>query len=68
MRAMKQIWSYAGLGTSIRFCVSQRDGEGTRIDIDLATSFFSQFPEFSASPVPAQLDARMIPLLQRVAS
>ena len=68
MRAMKQIWSYAGLGTCIRSCVSPRDGEGTRIDIDLAISFFSQFPEFSASPVPAQLDARMIPLLQRVAS
>jgi hypothetical protein len=65
MRAMKQIWSYAGLRNAF---VSQRDCEGTRIDIDLATSFFSQFPEFSASPVPAQLDARMIPLLQRVAS
>ena len=51
MRAMKQIWSYAGLGTSIRFCVSQRDGEGTRIDIDLATAFFSQSSEFKEQAV-----------------
>jgi uncharacterized protein (DUF302 family) len=58
----------AGLGAPTRFCVSQRDGEETRIDIDLPTSFFGQFPELSPSPVPAQLDARMLPLLQRVAS
>jgi hypothetical protein len=58
----------AGLGAPTGFCVSQRDGEETRIDIDLPTSFFSQFPELSASPVPAQLGARMIPLLQSVAS
>jgi hypothetical protein len=62
-------WSgTAGLGAPTRFCVSQRDGEGTRIDIDLPSLFFSQFPELSASPVPAQLDARMIPLLESVAS
>jgi len=58
----------AGLGAPTRFCVSQRDGEETRIDVDLPSSFFSQFPELSASPVPAELDARMIPLLERVAS
>jgi uncharacterized protein (DUF302 family) len=58
----------AGLGAPTRFCVSQQDGEETRIDIDMPTSFFSQFPELCASPVPAQLDARMIPLLQKVAS
>jgi hypothetical protein len=58
----------AGLGAPTRFCVSQREGEETRIDIDLPTSFFSQFPELSASPVPQQLDVRMIPLLQKVAS
>jgi uncharacterized protein (DUF302 family) len=57
----------AGLGAPVRFCVSQRDGEETRIDIDLPTSFFSQFPELSASPVPAELDERMLPLLERVA-
>jgi uncharacterized protein (DUF302 family) len=57
----------AGLGAPVRFCVSQRDREDTRIDIDSPTSFFSQFPELSASPVPAELDKRMIPLLERVA-
>jgi hypothetical protein len=45
----------AGLGAPTRFCVSQRDDEDTRIDIDLPTSFFGQFPELSGSPVPAQL-------------
>jgi hypothetical protein len=59
----------AGLiGAPTRFCVSQRDGEETRIDIDLPSSFLSQFPELNASQVPAELDARMIPLLERVAS
>ena len=58
----------AGLGAPTRFCVSQRDGEQTRIDIDLPSSFFSQFPELSASAIPAELDARMIPLLERIAS
>jgi uncharacterized protein (DUF302 family) len=58
----------AGLGAPVRFCVSQTDGEDARIDIDLPTSFFSQFPELDASPVPKELDERMIPLLQKIAS
>jgi hypothetical protein len=58
----------AGLGAPVRFCVSQRDGEEARIDIDLPTAFFSQFPELNASSVPAELDARMIPLLEKIAS
>jgi hypothetical protein len=57
----------AGLGAPVRFCVSQRDGEDTRIDIDRPTSFHSQFPELSASTVPAEKDARMLPLLATVA-
>ena len=57
----------AGLGAPVRFCVSQRDGEDTRIDIDRPTSFHSQFPELSASAVPAEKDARMLPLLATVA-
>jgi uncharacterized protein (DUF302 family) len=57
----------AGLGAPVRFCVSQRDGEETRIDIDLPTSFFSQFPELRASSVPTELDERMLPLLESVA-
>ena len=58
----------AGLGAPVRFCVSQRDGEDARIDIDLPTSFFSQFPEMRDSPVPQELDDRMIPLLQKIAN
>jgi hypothetical protein len=57
----------AGLGAPVRFCVSQRVGEDTRIDIDLPTAFFSQFPELRQSAVPAGLDARMIPLLEKIA-
>jgi uncharacterized protein (DUF302 family) len=53
----------AGLGAPTRFCVSQRDGEETRIDVNLPSLFFRQFPELNASPIPAELDARMIPLL-----
>lgn len=56
----------AGLGAPVRFCVSQRDGEDTRIDIDRPTSFHSQFPELSASAVPAEKDARMLPLLATI--
>ncbi|SRR5258707_13474278 len=58
----------AGLGAPVRFCVSQTDGEDARIDIDLPTSFFSQFPEMRESTVPLELDDRMIPLLQGIAS
>ena len=57
----------AGLGAPVRFCVSQKDGEDARIDIDLPTSFFSQFPEMNDSPVPKILDDRMIPLLRTIA-
>jgi hypothetical protein len=58
----------AGLGAPVRFCVSQKDGEDARIDIDLPTSFFSQFPEMKDSSIPQLLDDRMIPLLQGIAS
>ena len=44
----------SGLDAPVRFCVSQRDGEDTRIDIDLPSSFFSQFPELRESTVPAR--------------
>ncbi len=59
----------AGLGAPVRFSVCHReDGQEARIDIDLPTSFFSQFPEMKDSPVPKELDDRMIPLLQKIAS
>jgi uncharacterized protein (DUF302 family) len=57
----------AGLVAPVRFCVSKRDGEDTRIDIDRPSSIDSQFPELSASTVPAIKDAGMLPLLAKVA-
>ncbi len=58
----------AGLGAPVRFCVSQRDGEAAQIDIDLPSSFFRQIPELAASPVPQELDERMIGILTKIAS
>jgi uncharacterized protein (DUF302 family) len=50
----------AGLGAPVRVCVSQRDGEETRIDLDLPSAFFSKFPEMQPSSVPALLDAKIV--------
>ncbi len=50
----------AGLGAPVRVCVSQRDGEETRIDMDLPSAFFSKFPERRPSSVPALLDEKLI--------
>jgi hypothetical protein len=46
----------------------QASPQDARIDIDLPTLFFSQFPETKDSPVAKELDDRMIPLLQKIAS
>jgi hypothetical protein len=54
----------AGLGAPVRVCVSQRDGEETRIDMDLPSAFFSKFPEMQRSSVPALLDTKLIKLLE----
>jgi hypothetical protein len=43
---------------------SQRDGEDTRIDMDLPSAFFSKFPEMQRSSVPALLDAKLTMLLE----
>ena len=40
-------YTAAGLGAPVRVCVSQRDGEETRIDLDQVTAFFSQFPDLA---------------------
>jgi uncharacterized protein (DUF302 family) len=50
----------AGLGAPVRICVSQRDGEDTRIDLDQVTAFFAKFPETAPSDVPQLLDDEMI--------
>ena len=58
----------AGLGAPVRVCVSQRDGQETRIDMDLPSAFFSKFPEMQSSSVPALLDAKMIKVLEDCAA
>jgi hypothetical protein len=58
----------AGLGAPVRICVSQRDGEQTRIDMDQNVSFFSKFPEMKPSSVPALLDAKMIRVFEEAAA
>ena len=58
----------AGLGAPVRVCVSQRDGEQTRIDLDQVTAFFSQFPETGPSEVPRLLDTEMVKVFQDAAA
>jgi hypothetical protein len=58
----------AGLGAPVRVCVSQNEGENVRIDVDEPTAFFSQFPEFKDSKVPAILDKDLIDHLVAFAS
>jgi uncharacterized protein (DUF302 family) len=58
----------AGLGAPVRVCVSQRDGEETRIDLDQVTAFFSQFPETGPSEVPKLLDTEMVKIFQDAAA
>jgi hypothetical protein len=52
----------------VRVCVSQRDGEETRIDMDLPSAFFSKFPETRPSSVPALLDAEMVKVFEDAAA
>jgi uncharacterized protein (DUF302 family) len=58
----------AGLGAPVRICVSQRDGEETRIDLDQVTAFFSKFPETRPSDVPQLLDREMVEVLEDAAA
>jgi uncharacterized protein (DUF302 family) len=58
----------AGLGAPVRICVSQRDGEETRIDLDHLTAFFSQFPETRPSDVPRLLDTEMVKVFEDAAA
>jgi len=67
-RGLFQYSGAAGLGAPVRICVSQRDGEETRIDMDHQLSFFSKFPEMKASPVPALLDEKLTKFFQEVAA
>jgi uncharacterized protein (DUF302 family) len=58
----------AGLGAPVRICVSQRDGEQTRIDMDLPSAFFGKFPEMRDSDVPGLLDAEMVKFFEEAAA
>ena len=67
-RGLFEYSAAAGLGAPVRICVSQRDGEQTRIDLDQNVSFFSKFPEMKPSAVPALLDAKMIKVFEEAAA
>jgi hypothetical protein len=67
-RGLFEYTGAAGLGAPVRVCVSQRDGEQTRIDMDLPSAYFSAFPETKASSVPALLDDKLINILEDAAT
>ena len=67
-RGLFEYTGAAGLGAPVRVCVSQRDGEQTRIDMDHQLSFFSKFPEMKPSSVPALLDEKLTKFFEQVAA
>jgi uncharacterized protein (DUF302 family) len=67
-RGLFRYTAAAGLGAPVRICVSQRDGEQTRIDLDQPSAFFSQFPEVGPSEVPGLLDAEMVKVFEDAAA
>jgi uncharacterized protein (DUF302 family) len=66
-RGLFRCTAAAGLGAPVRVCVSQRDGEQTRIDLDQVTAFLSKFPETRASDVPKLLDTEMVKVFEDAA-
>jgi uncharacterized protein (DUF302 family) len=66
-RGLFQYTGASGLGAPVRVCVSQEDGEETRIDMDLPSAFFTKFPETRPSNVPALLDEKLIAILEAAA-
>ena len=67
-RGLFEYTGAAGLGAPVRVCVSQRDGEQTRIDMDHQLSFFSKFPEMKPSSVPALLDEKLTKFFEEIAA
>jgi hypothetical protein len=67
-RGLFEYTSAAGLGAPVRVCVSQRDGDQTRIDMELPSASFSAFPEVQPSSVPALLDAKLVKALEDAAA
>jgi uncharacterized protein (DUF302 family) len=66
-RGLFRYTAAAGLGAPVRICVSQRDGEQTRIDVDQVTAFFSKFPETAPSDVPQKLDTELVKVFEDAA-
>jgi uncharacterized protein (DUF302 family) len=67
-RGLFEYTGAAGLGAPVRVCVSQRDGEETRIDMELPSASVSAFPEVQPSSVPALLDAKLVKVLEDAAA
>ena len=67
-RGLFQYSGASGLGAPVRICVSQRDGEQTRIDMDDQLSFFSKFAEMKPSSVPALLNEKLTKFFEEVAA
>jgi uncharacterized protein (DUF302 family) len=67
-RGLFRYTAAAGLGAPVRICVSQRDGEETRIDVDQPSAFFSKFPETRQSDVPKLLDAELVKVFEDAAA
>jgi len=67
-RGLFEFSGAAGLGAPVRICVSQRDGEQTRIDMDDQLSFFSKFPETKPSSVPALLNEKLTKFFEEIAA
>ena len=67
-RGLFQYSGASGLGAPVRICVSQRDGEQTRIDMDNQLSFFSKFTEMKPSSVPALLDEKLTKFFEEIAA
>jgi hypothetical protein len=61
-------WGSSAIRRLEAACVSQRDGEETRIDMDLPSAVFSKFPETRESEVPALLDAEMVKVFEDAAA
>ena len=66
-RGLFRYTAASGLGAPVRICVSQRDGEETRIDVDQQAAFFSKFPETRPSDVPKLLDTEMVKVFEDAA-
>ena len=67
-RGLFRYTAASGLGAPVRICVSQRDGEETRIDLDQVSAFFSKFPETAPSDVPQLLDDEMVKVFEDAAA